>query len=80
MLVYGMFTALFSYSYAIETHSVDMPSQNYTTPESASFFTTLENIVNVTFQKELWFIQTILGTIFTFSVVFLFMRYLRGVR
>lgn len=76
---YGVFTYLYSSQPAESSSSSDLPGQNYTAPESSSFFGTLKNMIALNMENpELFFVNSILFGTLAFLVVFIFLRYLRG--
>ncbi len=76
---YGVFTYLYS-SHQVSNNPPPLPGQDYTTPGSSSFFSTLKNMIALNFENpELFFVNSILFGTLAFLVVFIFLRYLRGV-
>jgi len=75
---YGIFMYFYS-SQPAEGNTPLLPGQNYTAPESSSFFSTLKNMVALNMENpELFFVNSILFGTLGFLIVFIFLRYLRG--
>lgn len=76
---YGTFMYFYSSQPAGDSNSPALPGQNYTAPESMSFFSTLKNMIALNIDNpELFFVNSILFGTLAFLVVFVFLRYLRG--
>lgn len=74
----------FSYLLAqdqMQEYSVDMPAENYTTPDSTSFWDTTSTMFTLNFSAEETkpLLTALIGTPITIIGVYLFLRYLRGI-
>ena len=82
ILVFVSTYSAFNYYFAldqVDTYDPNMPEQNYTEPSSSSFFSTLDDMTDISFSDDLWFISVPLLTLFSFSLVYMGLRYLRGI-
>jgi len=76
---YGTFMYFYTSQPAEGSSIPSLPGQNYTAPESSSFFSTLKNMVALNMENpELFFVNSILFGTLGFLIVFIFLRYLRG--
>lgn len=77
-ITYGIFMYLHSDQPA-ESSTPSLPAQDYTAPESSSFFSTLQKMIALNMENpELFFVNSILFGTIAFLGVFVFLRYLRG--
>lgn len=76
---YGLFMYFYSAQPAGSPQNPAMPGQNYTAPESASFFQTVQNMISLNVQNpEIFFVNSILFFTMAALIVFVVLRYLRG--
>lgn len=82
IVVFATTYGVFNYMYAqgsIEDKALENPGMNYTSPNSDSFFNTVDEVRQINVDNpEIWFVNSILFSVMGFLVVFLILRFARG--